>query len=159
MLMLVWLECTYFPLTLTPWDRDKMAAISQTTFSNAFFYIKMYKCRSIKISFKFVSNAQVLVWLGYTYFLLTHTHVVLSPRSDLIQRLCLGPLATHYLPKEILITDSYCRKWHPCKVLDFHVDIGLILLQLSYPFHQEVKEKHYSSQHGEEPKYAVNGPG
>ena len=31
--------------TLTHWDRDKMAANLQTTFSNAFSWIKMYKLR------------------------------------------------------------------------------------------------------------------
>ena len=30
---------------LTHWGRDKMAAIFQTTFSNAFSWVKMFKCR------------------------------------------------------------------------------------------------------------------
>ena len=38
---LVWLA----HILLTHWDRDKMAAISQTTFSNAFSWMKMFKCR------------------------------------------------------------------------------------------------------------------
>ena len=35
----------FFKSSLTHWGRDKMAAISQTTFSNAFFWMKMYEFR------------------------------------------------------------------------------------------------------------------
>ena len=40
-------------LLLTHWGRDKMAEISQTTFSNAFSWMKIYEFR-FKVSLKFV---------------------------------------------------------------------------------------------------------
>ena len=42
----------------THWGRDKMAAISQTTLSNAFSWIKMFEI-SIKISLKFVPKGPI----------------------------------------------------------------------------------------------------
>ena len=57
---------------LTHWGRDKMAAVSQTTLSNAFSWMKMLEFRiSIKISLKFVpkgpinnipSLVQIMAW-------------------------------------------------------------------------------------------------
>ena len=44
---------------LTHWDRDKMDAISQTTFSNAFSWMKMYEYTSITISLKFAPNGPI----------------------------------------------------------------------------------------------------
>ena len=44
--------------TLTHWGRDKMAAISQTTLSNAFSSMKMLRV-SIEISLKFVPNGPI----------------------------------------------------------------------------------------------------
>ena len=48
-----WVETTSF-LTLTHWGQDKMAAIFQTTLSNAFSWMKMYKFR-----FRFVFNGPI----------------------------------------------------------------------------------------------------
>ena len=44
---------------LTHWDRDKMAAISQTTVSNAFSWMEMHK-NSIKISLHFVAKDSII---------------------------------------------------------------------------------------------------
>ena len=62
--------CMIYPAsTLTHWGQDKMAAVSQTTLSNAFSWMKMRI--SIKISLKFVpkgpinnnpSLVQVMAW-------------------------------------------------------------------------------------------------
>ena len=38
-------HCFFVSLLLTHWGRDKMAAISQTTFSNTFSWLKMYEFR------------------------------------------------------------------------------------------------------------------
>ena len=43
---------------LTHWGRDKMYAISQTTFSSAFSWMKMFELR-LKISLKFVPEDQI----------------------------------------------------------------------------------------------------
>ena len=45
-------------LSLAYWGRDKMAAISQTTFSNAFSWMKMFEF-PIKISLKFVPKGPI----------------------------------------------------------------------------------------------------
>ena len=45
-------------MSLTHWVRDKMAAIFQTTFSNAFCWMKMYEFR-LKISLKFVPQGPI----------------------------------------------------------------------------------------------------
>ena len=54
-----WLSDSRCPLQawLIHWGWDKMDAISQTTFSNAFFYMKMWI--SIKISLKLVSKGPI----------------------------------------------------------------------------------------------------
>ena len=44
---------------LTHWGRDKMADIFQTTFSNAFPWMKMFQFCRIKISSKFVSKGPI----------------------------------------------------------------------------------------------------
>ena len=48
---------THLYIPLTHWDRGKMAAISQTTLSNAFSWMKMLI--SIKISLKFVPKGPI----------------------------------------------------------------------------------------------------
>ena len=45
-------------LALTHWGRDKMDAISQTTFSSAFSWMKMFEI-SVKISLKFVPKGAI----------------------------------------------------------------------------------------------------
>ena len=60
----------YRNLSLTYWGRDKMAAISQTTFSNAISWIKMYKFR-LKFHWSLFPRVQSTIfqhwfrwWLG-----------------------------------------------------------------------------------------------
>ena len=57
-------------LSLTHWGRDKMAAIFQTTFSNAFSWMKMYKFR-LRFHWNFFPRVQIIIfhhcfrwWLG-----------------------------------------------------------------------------------------------
>ena len=57
--------------SLTHWGRDKIATISQTTFSNAFSGMKMYVWISFKISLTFVLRFEWMIfhhllryWLG-----------------------------------------------------------------------------------------------
>ena len=50
-------QCKAIYLDLTHWGRDKMAAIFQTTFSNAFSWMKMHEFR--KISLKFVPKVPI----------------------------------------------------------------------------------------------------
>ena len=40
-----WWQVCLFPISLSHWGRDKMAAIFQTTFSNAFLWMKMCEFR------------------------------------------------------------------------------------------------------------------
>ena len=60
-------------ICLTQWGRDKMAAVSQTTFSSAFLWMKMFKF--LWISLKFVSKGpidnipalvQIMAWRWHT---------------------------------------------------------------------------------------------
>ena len=53
---MVWSLHECFIIVLTHWGRDKMAAISQTTLSNAFSWMKIF---SIKISLKFVPKGPI----------------------------------------------------------------------------------------------------
>ena len=48
-------------LTLTHWGRDKMAAIFQTTFSNAFSWMKMYQFR-LKFHWSLFLRVQLIIF-------------------------------------------------------------------------------------------------
>ena len=56
---------------LTHWSRDKMASIFQTTFSNAFYWMKMYEfslkfVRKVRIS-NIPALFQIMAWRRYAY--------------------------------------------------------------------------------------------
>ena len=55
---MVWIRYWLKPHPLTHWGRDKMAAVSQTTLSNAFFLNENVR-RLIKISLKFVPKGPI----------------------------------------------------------------------------------------------------
>ena len=65
-----WIGNEQHPLVLTHWGPDKMAAISQTTFSSAFSWMKMFEFR-LKVHWSFFLRDQLTVfqhwfrwWLG-----------------------------------------------------------------------------------------------
>ena len=47
---------------LTHWGRDKMATISQTTFSNAFFWMKMYEFWLLRFHWNLFSRVQLTIF-------------------------------------------------------------------------------------------------
>ena len=53
-----WLQ---FSCSLTHWGRDKMVVISQTTFSNAFYWMKMYEFR-LRFHWSLFLNVQLTIF-------------------------------------------------------------------------------------------------
>ena len=81
------------------WGRYKIAAISQTTFSNAFSWMKMYWFR-FKISLKFIHKGAVKVMLHWK-----STSVYTSwTYSSYHLELALGTFMLHFV--------SACLVWH-----------------------------------------------
>ena len=57
-------SCTWIPTTtkgLTHWGRDKMDAISQTTYSSGFSWIKMFEFR-LKFQWSLFLRVQIMAW-------------------------------------------------------------------------------------------------
>ena len=61
-------------LTLTHWGRDKMAAISQTTFSNVFSWMKMYELR-LKFHWSLFLRVQLTILQHWFRWLLRASQV------------------------------------------------------------------------------------
>ena len=78
--------------TLLIWGRDKMAAIFQLTFSNAFSWMKMYEFR-FKISLRFVSEVPISSnpALFQILVVLLHSPWPLHTRPDSLNIVCVRP--------------------------------------------------------------------
>ena len=88
-------------ISLTHWGRDKMAAVSQTTLSNAFSWMKMLEFRlrfhlslSLRVQLTIWVNLGSdvyewrIIWLFLTYMFKVFEHAVTSTR------LCMAPFHT-----------------------------------------------------------------
>ena len=64
-------------LALTHWGQDKMAAISQTTFSNAFSWMKLFKIL-IKMSLKFLPKDVINISVYFSVYLCIYDSLSLN---------------------------------------------------------------------------------
>ena len=93
-LMALWsvlYACMRFFSYWTQWGRDKMAAISQTTFSNAFSWTKMYE---------FLLRFHWSLFLSFELTIFQH---------KLIYWIGTDQATNHYLNQRWLFTDAYMR--------------------------------------------------
>ena len=110
----------FLSVQLTHWGRDKMAAILQTTLSNAISWMKMLDKILIKISLKFVPNGpinnipalvQIMAWrwpgdkpLSEPMMVILQTHICI-PRPQWGQQMvaCTTEHTSHYLKQWCLV--------------------------------------------------------
>ena len=125
------------PCHLTHWGRDKMAAVSRTTLSNAFSWMKLYEFRlrfhwNLFLGFQLTALVQIMAWrrsgdkpLSETMMVSLTTHIcVTRPQwvnKDYVSNINIG--------KSITMAAYWSSKWsHKTKILfGFYLKFTLLL--------------------------------